>query len=188
MKEIKFTLTAMLVLCVGLAFAQSDAKMKAWLAYMTPGENHTILAKDVGSWKTEMSMYEDPNSAAVKSAGTAEISMILGGRYQQSIYKGDMGGMPFEGISIVGFDNTKKIFVNSWIDNLGTGLMVMEGKWDTPGKKITYTGKTVDPVTGKEIKVRQVLTIEDEKSQYMEMFMVENGKEYKSLELKMTRQ
>lgn len=186
MKKIKFTLMAMLMLCMGVAFSQSEAKMKAWQAYMTPGENHKILAKDAGSWKTEMSMYEEPNSAAVTSVGTAEISMILGGRYQQSIYKGDMGGMPFEGISIVGFDNSKKVFVNSWIDNFGTGLMVMEGKWDTPGKKVTYTGKTVDPVSGKEIKVRQVLTIDD-KSQYMEMFMVENGKEYKSLELRMTK-
>ncbi|MEJ7646212.1 MAG: DUF1579 domain-containing protein [Chryseolinea sp.] len=187
MKNLK-SILFVLVICTGPAFAQSEAEMKAWQAYMTPSDNHKTLAKDVGSWKTEMSSYMDPKAAAIKSVGTAETSMILGGRYQQTVYKGDMMGMAFEGISILGYDNTKKVFVNSWIDNMGTGMMVLEGEWDQPGKKVIYLGKCVDPMTGKDMKVRQVVTIENEKSQYMEMFMTqEGGKEEKTLELRMTK-
>jgi len=187
MKNLKYLLLSFLLVCAGQGFAQSEAQMKAWQAYMTPSENHKILAKDVGIWKTEMSSYMEPNAPAIKSVGTAETSMILGDRYQQTVYKGDMMGMPFEGISVLGYDNTKKVFVNSWIDNMGTGMMVMEGKWEKPGKTITYLGKCVDPMTGKDMKVRQVVTIENEKSQYMEMFMTESGKERKTLELRMTK-
>lgn len=184
-KPILFLLTG--VLLAGKSFAQTQEQINAWQAYMTPGENHAILARDAGTWKTEMTTYMEPNSPPIKSVGTAEITMILGGRYQHSVYKGDMMGMPFEGISVVGYDNTKKIFATSWIDNAGTGLMIMEGKWDTPGKVITYIGTTVDPVSGKDMKVRQVLHLESEKSQYMEMYMTENGKERKSMELRMTK-
>jgi hypothetical protein len=35
--------------------------------------------------------------------------------------------MPFEGISTLGYDNAKKTFFSTWIDNMGTGMMVMEG-------------------------------------------------------------
>jgi Protein of unknown function (DUF1579) len=46
--------------------------------------------------------------------------MILGGRYQQSTTKGSFNNMPFEGISLLGYDNAKKVFMNSWVDNMGT--------------------------------------------------------------------
>ncbi len=187
MKNLRPLFFVILVMHAGSSFAQSEAQMKAWQAYMTPSENHKMLAKDVGKWKTEMSSYMDPNAPAIKSVGTAETSMILGGRYQQTVYKGNMMGMQFEGISVLGYDNTKKVFVTSWIDNMGTGMMVLEGKWDQPGKSVTYLGKSVDPMTGKDIKVRQVVTIESEKSQYMEMFMTTDGKETKSMELRMTK-
>lgn len=60
--------------------------------------------------------------------------MILGGRYQQSMHTGSFNGMPFEGISLVGYDNTKKVFMSSWADNMGTGSMYMEGTWDQTPK------------------------------------------------------
>jgi hypothetical protein len=160
LKYFKSVALAVLMVCAGQSFAQTEAQQKAWEAYMTPGENHKTLAKDVGTWKTEMSSYMEPGKPPVKSTGTAEITMIMGGRYQQSVYKGDMMGMPFEGISVVGYDNAKKAFVNSWIDNMGTGIMYMEGKWDKSGKTVTYTGTCVNPETGKDMKVRQVLTFE----------------------------
>ncbi len=191
MKNIKFFRSVALILLAVYSvnsFAQTEAQQKAWETYMTPGENHKLLAKDAGSWKTETSSYMEPGKPPVKSFGTAEITMIMGGRYQQSVFKGDMMGMPFEGISVVGYDNSKKVFVNSWIDNMGTGLMYLEGKWDKSGKVVTYTGKCVNPQTGKDMNIRQVFTFENDNSQHLEMYMNENGKETKSMEVRLTRQ
>lgn len=35
-------------------------------------------------------------------------------------------GMPFEGFGLMGFDNTKKLCVGSWIDSMGADMMIME--------------------------------------------------------------
>lgn len=187
MKNFKFVILAFIFVYAGQSFAQSEADKNAWMAYMTPTENHKVLAKDVGMWKTEMTNYMDPKAAPLKSTGTAETSMILGDRYQQSIYKGDVMGMAFEGISLLGYDDAKKVFVNSWVDNMGTGIMMLEGKWEKPGKTIVYTGKCTNPKDGKDMKVRQIVTIESETIQHMEMYMTEGGKEIKTLEVRMTK-
>ncbi|MEO8584025.1 MAG: DUF1579 family protein [Flavitalea sp.] len=63
--------------------------MKAWTAYMTPGDIHTMIAKGDGEWNTEVSAWMQPNSKPVTAKGSCVNKMILGGRYQQSDYKGD---------------------------------------------------------------------------------------------------
>ena len=54
----------------------------------------------------------------------------MGGRYQEGTYSGDMFGMPFEGRGMVAYDNATEEFVSTWIDNMGTGMMVTKGKYD----------------------------------------------------------
>jgi len=38
-------------------------------------------------------------------------------------------GMPFEGMGLDGYDNASKEYISIWIDNMGTGIMYMKGKW-----------------------------------------------------------
>jgi hypothetical protein len=172
------------------AYSQDDmqaAGQKAWMDYMTPGGAHQMLAKSNGEWNEEMTMWMQPGAEPVKSKATAVNKMILGGRYQQSTHKGDVMGMPFEGMAITGFDNIKKAYVSTWIDNMGTGIMYSEGKWDEATKSVEFKGTAVDPMTGKELKVRQVMKIVDDNTETMEMFTTVDGKEFKSMEIKMTR-
>lgn len=170
-------------------FAQGDqeAAMKAWQAYMTPGDVHKMLAKDDGEWSEEITLWMAPGAPPTKSNATAVNKMIMGGRYQESRHTGNFMGMPFEGYSLVGYDNARKIFVSSWIDNMGTGIMVMEGKWDEKAKTINFTGTTTDPMTGKVLPIRETFTYIDNNKQKMEMFMTAEGKEYKSMEIVFTR-
>ena len=90
----------------------------------------------------------------------------MGGRYQVNNYSGNMMGMLFEGMGIPADDNAKKVFISTWIDNMGTGLMKVEGPWDAASKSITLTGKSVDPgsVTGRKMDIREVLKIIDDKT------------------------
>jgi hypothetical protein len=154
---------------------------------MTPGTFHQMIAKDDGEWTEEITMWMAPGAPPTTSTATAENKMIMGGRYQQSIHKGNFEGMPFEGMSILGYDNLKKVFVNSWIDNMGTGIMFMEGKWDPATRSINFKGKISDPISGKEQPVREVFKIIDDNNQLMTMYNTMNGKEYKSLEIKFKR-
>jgi hypothetical protein len=169
------------------AQTSQEAAQKAWMDYMTPGKFHQMFAKADGDWTVETTMWMEPGAPPAKSTGSAVNKMILGGRYQESKHTGNMMGMPFEGISILGYDNAKKEFVNTWIDNMGTGIMTMTGKWDESSRTINFTGSSVDPATGKEMKIREVFKLVDDDHQTMEMFMTADGKEFKSMEVKFTR-
>jgi hypothetical protein len=164
-----------------------DEMMKVWQAYMTPGDVHKMLAKYDGEWKTEMTMWMDPTSAPTKSTGKVTNKMILGGRYQETRYSGDFMNMPMEGIGMTGYDNAKKVFITTWVDNMGTGMMLMEGTWDDSKKTINFSGKTVDPATGKDIMVKEVIKFIDDKTQQMEMYMVQDGTEFKTMQIIYTR-
>jgi len=166
----------------------SAAMMKAWQDYMTPGDMHKMLEAWSGKWTGDITMWMAPDAPPTQSTGTAESKMILGGRYQESVHKGMMGGMPFEGRGIVAYDNAKKVFVSSWIDNMGTGVMQLEGPWDAASKSMTLKGDCVDPASGKKMAIREVVTVVDDKHQTMEMYMTQDGKEYKSMEIKSTKQ
>lgn len=185
MKKILFSLS--LTAITLFVAAQTEAEMKAWQAYMTPGEMHKNMASSVGDWKAEVTMWMEPGAQPTKSTATATNEMLMEGRYLKSTHKGNFMGMPFEGISITGYDNIKKTFVNTWIDNMGTGVMVTEGKWNKEKNAIELTGKATDPMTGKDSKIRETLTFNADGSQLMEMWSEKDGKEFKTMEIKMTK-
>ena len=185
MKQITLTLCAVFITAVySNMSAQSEAEMKAWMNYMTPGDIHKEMARWDGEWNEDISMWMSPDAPLQKSTATCTNKMIMGGRYQVSNHTGNMMGMPFEGMSTVAYDNAKKSFTTTWVDNMGTGIMVMEGKWDDKTKTLNSTGKQTDPISGKDIMVRETFQMIDDDTQKMEMFMTPAaGKEYKSMEI-----
>lgn len=168
----------------------SATATKAWMDYSTPGEMHSMLAKSDGLWNGENTMWMENGAKPMTSTSEAVNKMIFGGRYQVSEHKGDFMGMPFEGMSITGYDNSKKKFVSTWIDNMGTGIMNMEGVWNASTKSIEFKGKMTDPSRpGKDCNVREVYTFVDDNTQKMEMYGpdAKTGKEFKTMEIKYTR-
>ncbi|RFM36179.1 DUF1579 domain-containing protein [Chitinophaga silvisoli] len=183
----------LLLLCIPILaaipiFAQDQEAQKAWMDYMTPGKIHQMLAHSNGTWTYESTFWMAPGAPPSKSTGITENKMILGGRYQESIHKGKMEGMDFEGHSLLAYDNAKKIFQNAWVDNMGTGIMMLEGTWDDASHSLTLTGKTYDPMAGKDIEMKEVITIQDDDHHLMEMYYTgKDGKEVKSMEIHLTR-
>jgi hypothetical protein len=167
----------------------SATGMKNWMAYATPGEPHKMLAKSNGTWNGEITMWMAPDSPAVTSKATMVNKMIMGGRYQVSETKGNMMGMPFNGMGTTAYDNIKKVFISTWIDNMGTGIMKMEGPWDEATKSTTLTGKVVEPFSGRECDFKEVYKIIDDNNQLMEMYGPDpkTGKQFKTMEIKLTR-
>jgi hypothetical protein len=168
----------------------SATMMKAMMDYGTPGEMQKMLAASTGTWNGDITMWDHVGAPALKSTGTAVNSMIMGGRYQMSKHTGNMMGMPFEGQSITGYDNAKKKFVSTWIDNFGTGIMMMEGNWDAATKTMTMSGSMPDICRpGKECSMKEIFTMVDDNTQKMEMYSPDpkTGKEFKMMEMIMTR-
>jgi hypothetical protein len=162
-------------------------EQKAWMDYATPGDMHKWLAKMDGTWESDITEFM-PDGKTNMSKGAATFKMILGGRYQEGVHSGTMMDMPFEGRSITGYDNAKKVWVSSWIDNMGTGLMTMEGTYDDKTKTATYKGKMVDPTSStKECDYKEVIKFVDDNNQHIEMFTTKDGKEVKMMEMNAKR-
>ena len=161
---------------------------QAWMAYMTPGKMHEMLAKSSGMWTEEITMWPAPGAPPMKSTATCMNKMIMGGRYLQGMTRGSFEGMPFEGISTTGYDNAKNVIMSTWIDNMGSGIMYLEGRYDEKNNSVELTGTSVDPITGGDMKIREVLKFVDNDNQVMDMYMTgADGKEYQSLNIKMMR-
>lgn len=171
-----------------VSFAQQGDQaemMKKWQDYMTPGPVHQQFAKAVGNWKVVVTTFMGGQES--KSEGSASCEMLLGGRYLKSSFKGNMMGMPFEGMGLDAYDNATKEYINVWIDSFGTGVMNLKGKMDEKTKEIIYTGTIVDPMTGKDAMTKNVLKNIDDDHQLMVMYMIEGGQEIKNMQLEYTR-
>ena len=71
--------------------------MEVYKKVGTPGDHHKLLAKLVGSWTTKTRSWMEPDKPPMETTGMCEQKMLLGGRYLQQKYTGDMMGEPFTG-------------------------------------------------------------------------------------------
>ncbi len=170
------------------AMPSQEEAMKAWQAYMTPGEQHKFLEGGAGTWIAKAKAWMDPGKPPEETEGTMESKMILGGRYLEERYEGKMMGQPLTGVGYTGYDNYKKKYVSTWMDTAMTGIMVMTGTVDKTGKVMTSYGTVDDVVMKKPSKVKSVLTIVDADTHKYEMWMAgPDGKMVKNLEIVYTR-
>ena len=168
----------------------SATMMNKMMEYGTPGPMHQLLTSWNGTWTGETTMWDYEGAAPQKSQGQAVNEMIMGGKYQKTTHSGNMMGMPFEGISVLGYDNATKQFTSSWIDNWSTGIMSMTGSWDEASKTLTMAGSYPDILRpGKQCSMREVYKVVDENTHHMEMYGPDQktGKEFKMMEIHMTR-
>lgn len=161
--------------------AMGGAEMEAMMKAMTPGEQQKKLARLVGDWTFTSKAWMAPGQPPVESGGTMHAESLLGGRYVQHVWKGDMMGMPFEGHGTDAYDNVGKMYVSSWVDNMGTGILYMTGSCDEAVKSCTYKGDMWDPMSGKKGSMKQVITWLDDNSFKNEMY----GNDPSGMEMKM---
>jgi hypothetical protein len=188
MNRLTFVLPAIFFFfAISSTYAQSGDDMKAMMAYATPGDIHKMMAKSAGGWTCAVTMWTAPGAQPMNSTTEAKNEMILGGRYLQQTNTGSFMGQPFTGVSTTGYDNAKKLFVNTWIDNMGTGIMYLTGTWDASSNSVIFTGNMVDPSSGKDVAVKETLKFVDDNHEEMAMYMMAGGQEFKSMEIKMVR-
>jgi len=174
----------------------NEAEMMAMMMELSkPGENHKLLEGAVGNWNYTVKWWMSPDAPPSESTGTATARPVMSGRYfitdhsgkmQMPGPDGKMMDMEFKGMAVEGYDNVKKKFVSSWIDNMGTGIMNSEGTYDADSKTLTYNAE-YEPMPGMKTKVREVIKITDKDHHTFEFFEDRGGKEVKTMEINYTR-
>jgi hypothetical protein len=174
-----------------------EEMMKQMMALAKTNENHKLLSSLDGSWNFTIKfwMNPDPNAKPQESKGTATRKSVMDGRYvvmdvtgkmQMPGPDGKMKESTFKGMGIDGYDNVKKKFVSSWVDNMGTGIQSAEGTYDPATKAFTYTSEE-EPVPGMKSQVREVIKIADKDHMNLEWFENQGGQERKTMEISYTR-
>ena len=169
--------------------AEQQAMMEKYMKAATPGPEHQKLAKMAGKWKLQVTAWMAPGAPPEKGEGTAEFTSVLGGRYLQQEVKGTMGGQPFEGRGIEGYDNVTRERFGTWADSMSTGLMVMRGKCAADTKTCTFKGTMPDAMAGKTVPVSETITYTDDDHFKFDLHGPgPNGKTFKMIEIAYTRQ
>jgi len=164
-----------------------QAIMEIYKKVGTPGEPHKVLAKWEGSWTTRSRGWMEPGKPPVESTGTCEQKLILEGHYLQQVYTGDMVGLPFTGINILGYDNQSGKYESVWLDSMNTGIFYFVGPASRDGRTIMQECSYDDPVKGPSVW-RSVTRIKDDNTLEFEMFITpKGGKEEKMMEMTVSR-
>lgn len=179
--------------------AQMGEMMEKWDEYMKLGEPHQRMAKGAGTWNLTVKMWwMDPNGDPMVSKGTATRKMILDGHYMLETMKttmtmpgpdGQMQSMPFEGMSLGGYDNYRKVYFSTWCDSMTTGFSKSTGTYNPQQKKYYFYGEMDEPmlgVTGRMVK--SVITIVNDDKEIFEMYDLHVAPDYKVMEIVYERQ
>ena len=179
------------------AMPNQDEMMKQMMEMAKLNDNHKLLASLDGTWnyKVRFWMTGDTSSKPEESKGTAVRKSVLGGRFCVMDVTGKMqmpgpDGKPkdfeFKGQGTEGYDNAKQKFVGTWVDNMGTGIMMSEGTYDPATKTFTYTGQ-VEPLPGMKQQIREVVKLTDKDHMDFEWYENRGGQEMKTMEINYTR-
>lgn len=166
------------------------AKMEQWAKFAQPGEGHKHFARLAGKWSAAVKFWFTPDAPPSESVGSAEFRLIFGGRFLVQEFKGRAMGQPFEGQGLTGFDNFRQEYISTWIDSMGTCLMITRGTAGADGNTIDYRGTHDDPATGrKDVPMRSVARFEGDDTHIVEMYCTDpSGKEFQNMEIVYKRQ
>jgi hypothetical protein len=114
-----------------------------------PGPEHEHFKQHEGIWDATIHSKEGDSKATM----TAKVG--LGGLWLLEHFKGEFGGMSFEGHGGTSYDPAKKKYINVWIDSMSTSPMISEGDLDKEKQTLTMVGKMPLP-EGKSMKVTMI--------------------------------
>jgi hypothetical protein len=185
------------VVCAAAASAEEpmmpgmdEAMMTKMKEYSTPGENHEVLNYFIGDWDYTMKWWMAPQTPPQESSGTGEIESIMDGRFIEQTFMGTWMGEPFKGLGTMGYDNLKKQYVFTWIDNMSTGIMTSKGSYDSAAKTLTESGSHSCPISESgERSYKAVTQIIDDDTYTYSVYTTDpqSGQEFKSMEIMYTR-
>ncbi|HMS16117.1 MAG TPA: DUF1579 domain-containing protein [Planctomycetota bacterium] len=137
----------------------------------TPGPEHAWLATRAGHWSIASKWRMAPDAPWVEWAAEEWAEVVAGGFWVVSKQLGTFNLIPFEGRSTNGYDQVRKIYVGSWVDNFGSSLTTFEGHRDPVSGDLITWSDMMDPGLGKTMRVKMVSRYVDADHTVFEMHM-----------------
>lgn len=166
--------------------SQDAAAMAAMEAAGKPGPQHAQLKEHfAGEWNCQITHMWGPQPETTN--GAEKVEAMFGGRFLRSSFDGTMMGQPFQGAGVTGYDNLKQQYFTTWMDSMGTSMILLQGSYDDATKTYTFKGEMPGP-GGQGVPMREAIRIEGPDKHTFEMYMPgPDGKEAKVMTIVYTR-
>lgn len=135
-----------------------------------PTPHHLALKAQEGTWDAVVKMYMEPGKPPAISKGVEVNTVVLGGFWLESTFKSEMGGMPFEGRGLFGFDSAAGKHVGTWVDSMSTGQAITTGTCKDGCKEVHLTFEAPG-MDGKMTTYKEVAIQKDADHRTMSMSM-----------------
>jgi hypothetical protein len=135
-----------------------------------PTPEHSKLKKRVGKW--EFVLKDAQNQ---ESKGVSETTEECGGMWFVDDMKTKLGGLPFQGKGLDGYDPAKKKYVTVWVDSFAHSPMFFEGQYDADGKVLTMICEGTVPGTNNPATWRSTTEWKNENEYIFEMYLKPKG-------------
>lgn len=154
-----------------------------------PTDPHTVLHKEVGTWKTETTWWpKGPDGPVFKCTGT-EINETIGdGLWVVREFSGKLGEHTYEGSGQYGYNPKTKKYLGTWVDSISFHVTIMEGTYDAEKNELIMHSEKQNH-EGDVFESRSVTTYDgDDKKSLVIYAKQPDGKEFKMFEATSVRQ
>lgn len=155
-----------------------------WASLSQPSSAHDLLQQFVGEWSVKLTFWSSPGAQGQSSHGHSSIAWMLGRRFVQEHFKGQILGESFEGLGIIGYDNGAREFKTLWLDSLNTAMTVATGRYVSHTQTLELESELYDPLRSGVKVVRSTLRFTSPDSYVFTMHDESpDGKSFTSLEM-----
>ena len=171
------------------AARDTESLIETMVRHAMPAEQHRLLDRMVGRWKTAVKYRMTADAPVVESEGTCRRKWILGNRFVLSEFDGGDLALPFQAIAIYGYDRFEEKYTSAWVDSLSTAITTYLGTCEEPCDVINFIGRHGDPWTGTKRQSRGVTRFLSDDKHVLALYESgRDGREYKVLEIVYTRE
>jgi hypothetical protein len=191
-----WVIAAMVVACACAAAVLAEAQQPAppaarpsdmpmVLQRGLPGPGQALLKPLEGTFRVEMSAYMGPGTPekpAVSTDITCRRTWIAGGRFLHDLTEGSFAGSHYYREGLLGFSNVDQRFEWVTVDAANANMMIYRGaNGSGPHPPIEMSGVFTDQgwlgenAAGKSIRMRTVITIENNDRHVLELFFTAPG-------------
>ena len=154
----------------GMAEAMQEMQERAAEA-RAPGKHHAALSRFIGTWDVEMALVM-PGAPRQVSKAVATYEWVVDDLWVLQRMKGELFGAPYQGATLLGFDNYAKNHVVASVSSFDTALLISRGVVVDPEDNVTSVYGTLDEYTTGELNkpYRAVTRIIDKDHHVMEVW------------------
>jgi Protein of unknown function (DUF1579) len=137
---------------------------------------HAVLARDAGTWDATVACFRaGPDTTPELFQGVETNTVMAGGLWVLSDFRGEFAGQPFQGRGQTGYDAKTGKYVGTWVDSMTSRLTLLEGTFDERAQVLSMLCDGVDPATGAAIKMKHVTAYKADGSRIHTMSILPEG-------------